>query len=396
MQLLKSQKQAIDKLKQWKVGALFMRPGTGKTKTAYELIKTIDCNLIIWLTPFQTKDNLLFEINLYGGLNNLEIVGIETLSNSDKTYNDLLNKIKKSKVFLIVDESLKIKNWEAIRTKRILELSKYCDYKLILNGTPITRNLLDIWSQVEFLSPKILNMSLAEFKSTFCETVKITKKYNGKHLPAKEVIKNYHNVDYLYSLLNNYVYECDLELDIVQNYKNVDYVLSDDEIELYNDFKAKYLDNEILKMMNNNIFIEMTQKMQHSYCCSENKFTEFDNLLKKLELDQTIVYTKFIKSYEQLKKRYPALNILTYGKHAIGLNLQQFSNTIYFDKTFDYSQMVQSEYRTFRTGQNNDCIYYSLTGNVGLENMINENIYKKQSLLEYFKQVGINQIKNQL
>jgi SNF2 family DNA or RNA helicase len=82
--------------------------------------------------------------------------------------------------------------------------------------------------------------------------------------------------------------------------------------------------------------------------------------------------------------------------HSFGLNLQDYNTTIYFDKTFDYSQMIQSRFRTYRTGQELDCTYYSMTGNVGLEKMINENINKKQSLLDYFKQVGVEQIKKEL
>lgn len=396
MELLSQQQLAIDKLHRFKVGALFMEPGTGKTRTAYELAKSVQLDHIVWLTPFQTKNNLREEINKCGGLANLKIVGIETLSSSDKTYLEVYNMVSSSNTFLIVDESIKIKNWEAIRTKRILELAKFCEYKLVLNGTPITRNLLDVWSQIEFLSPKILNMGLAEFKATFCETVKITKRINGKRPQVREFIAKYHNVDYLYSLINHYVYECDLQLTIDQEFKDIEYELGDEEMEVYNRMKAKYLDNETLKLLNNNIFIEMTQKMQHSYCCTENKFIELEKLLKEIDPSKVVVYTKYIVSREAIQKRFPDLQVLSYGKHSLGLNLQQYSTTIYFDKTFDYSQMTQSEFRTYRTGQTDNCTYYSMTGNVGLESMINKNLNKKQSLLEYFKKVGIEQIKKEL
>jgi SNF2 family DNA or RNA helicase len=396
MELLNQQTQAIEKLHRLKVGALFMEPGTGKTRTAYELVKSVKSDHIIWLTPFQTKQNLQDEINKCGGLDNIQIVGIETLSSSDRTYLQVFNKVKSGHTFLVVDESLKIKNWEAIRTKRILELSKFCQYKLVLNGTPITRNLLDVWAQIEFLSPKILNMSIAEFKSTFCETVKITKRINGKRKETREFIAKYHNVDYLYSLIKHYVYECDLELTIEQEYKDIEYSLGEEEMEVYNELKTKYLDSETLKFMNNNIFIEMTQKMQHGYCCTESKFKELEKLLKTVDASKVIVYTKYIVSKLELQKRYPTLQVLSYGKHSLGLNLQQYNVTVYFDKTFDYSQMTQSKFRTYRTGQKDNCTYYSMTGNVGLEKMINDNIHKKQSLLEYFKKVGIEQIKKEL
>ena len=102
---------AVEKLNKFKVGALFMEPGTGKTRAAYELIKSVyGIENIIWLTPFQTKQNLQDEINKCGGLDNVLIVGIETLSSSDRVYLEIFNIVNSSNTFLIVDESLKIKN----------------------------------------------------------------------------------------------------------------------------------------------------------------------------------------------------------------------------------------------------------------------------------------------
>jgi SNF2 family DNA or RNA helicase len=46
-----------------------------------------------------------------------------------------------------------MKNFEAKRTQRMLTLGAMVEYKLILNGTPITKNVMDIWSQIHFLSP---------------------------------------------------------------------------------------------------------------------------------------------------------------------------------------------------------------------------------------------------
>lgn len=395
MELLEQQKKAIEKLRRLKVGALFMEAGTGKTRTAYELVKPMPCERVLWLTPFQTKQNLLNEINKCGGLANLEIVGIETLSSSDKTYLKLYDKVQTSNTFMVVDESLKIKNFEATRTKRILELGKHCEYKLVLNGTPITRNLLDVWAQIQFLSPNILNMSIAEFKNTFCEWVKITKHHNGR-VHKQEFISKYHNVDYLYSLIQPYVYECDLKLSIEQEHRDISYELGEEEKANYNYLKETYLDNEKLAFLNNNIFLEMTMKMQHEYCCTEDKFEKLSELLKTVDESRVIVYTKYIASRLELVRRFPKLQVLSYGKHSLGLNLQQYNVTVYFDKTFDYAQMAQSEFRTYRTGQTDNCTYYSMTGDVGLEKLINANIQKKQTLLDYFKLVGAKQIKTEL
>lgn len=389
------QLSAIEKLNKFKVGALFMEPGTGKTLATYELIKSVsEIKNVVWLTPCQTKENLKNEIEKCGGLDSLTIIGIETISSSDATYLNLMSIINEF-TFLIVDESLKIKNWSAKRTKRIIELGKRCQYKLILNGTPATKTLLDLWAQLEFLSPKILKMDLAEFENTFCEYVKITKSF-GRIKKETKHIKEYHNIDYLYSLIGHYVYNCDLDLLVQKQFNVINYTVDPEMLSEYNRLKSEYLSYEKLAFLNNNIFLEMSQKMQHSYCVTSDKFLKLDDIFKKHNQESVIVFCKYISSKTALEFRYPNTTILTYGKHSFGLNLQDKNITIYFDKTFDYAQRIQSGYRTYRIGQNKDCVFYDLTGNVGLESVIDKSINKKMSMSEYFKSKSINEIIKEL
>lgn len=394
--LLPNQKNAITKLQQYKVGALFMEPGTGKTRAAYELVKSVpNVDYILWLTPFQTKENLANEIDKCGGLN-VDIEGIESLSNSNRITLDLYSKLEKAKnPFIVCDESLKIKNWSAKRTKRIVELSKLAQYKLILNGTPLSRNLLDLWAQMEFLSPRILNMGIAEYKNTFCEYTRITKRIGHKRY-TREFITKYHNVDYLYNRIKHYVYEAELDLDVKKQYINLDYKIEEPILKEYQFLKEKYLDDENLRFIVQNIFLELCQKMQHLYCCTEEKFDLLNEIVKNNRKEKIIVFTKFIKSREEIEKRFPDIQVLSYGKHAYGLNLQEYNRTIFWDKTWDYAKRIQAEQRTYRTGQDEDCVYYDLTGNVGLENMIDKNIHAKIDLSEYFKKVSVEQLKKEL
>lgn len=389
MQLLVQQSTAIDKLRHYKVGALFMEPGTGKTRAALELVKSVpQCDYYLWLTPFQTKANLKAELDRWGS-SETHIAGIESLSNSDRLYLELMTKLNSARSpFIVVDESLKIKNWDAKRTQRIIELGKLAEYKLVLNGTPLSRNLLDIWAQMEFLSPKILGMCLAEFKDTFCEYIKVTKRLGNREW-TREFIKKYHNVDYLYSLIGHYVYECDLQLEIGKQYHDIDYRIDEETKKEYQFLKENYLDNEKLQMLNNNIFLKLTQKMQHLYCCTYDKFDKVDKIIAGVPKEKVLIYCKYIISRQECEKKYPGLRVMSYSMHSFGLNLQDYNVIIFFDKTFDYAQRLQAERRIFRTGQKDTCYYYDLTGDVGLEKLINDNINKKTDLLDYFKRIGI-------
>lgn len=402
MILLPHQKKAYTKHLSNKVGALFMKMGTGKTRVALELVNAVpDVDLVVWIGPLRSINplddslpSIKDEIAKWGGFNAKEVVyiGVETIGQSDRQYLQLYKKIATTwKTFIVVDESIKIKNHTAKRTRRLLELGKMVEYKLILNGEPITRDLLDIWPQFQFLSPEILRMNLAEFKNTFCKYTTITKRFGTYRQYTKEFITGYENIDYLYSLIGEYVYECDLELNVEQIFETAEYELSKDEMETYQYFKTTYLDNEKLMMMNNNIFLEMTQKMQHGYSCSEEKFEIVEDWIK--DESKTIIFCKYIASAEACKKRFPQATVLNYKTGSMSLNLQDKPYTVYFDQTFDWGDVVQSQHRNFRTGQENDCRYLRLIGNVGLENLIYQNNRKKLGMSEYLKKISREQLK---
>lgn len=425
----RQQTEAKEHLGGWRAGALFMKMGTGKTRVAVEIVngtrlrpldnpstssgrdgtglaqtdndaaRTDKDNrtdmLVVWIGPYRTINppegvaSVQDEIEKWGGFRAKEVVymGIETLQSSDRQYLRLYRRISVAwSCFLIVDESLKIKNETAKRTKRLLELSKMAQYKLILNGTPLSKNLMDLWSQMEFLSPEILRMSSAEFKGTFCRTTTVTKYFGNSYKGySKEFITGYENIDYLYSLIRHYVYEADLELNVSKVFRELNYTIEEELMDEYKRLKEKYLDNEMLLWKNNNIFLEMTQKMQHVYCCAEGKFEAVKEIMKEVPESECLIYCKYVASREECERRFKNAKVLSYQKESLGLNLQAYSVTIFFDKIWDYALREQSLHRTFRIGQETDCRYFDLTGNVGLERLIDENIRKKIDMLEYFK-----------
>lgn len=388
-----NQIKAEEHLSSWKVGALFMEAGSGKTKVAHRLICQTDTDLVVWIGPLRTLDNAKAEIEKWGGLRvPVKYVGVESISQSARIYLNLHDELCLAKrAFIVVDESLKIKNLEAIRTQRVLELGRYAEYKLILNGTPLSRNLMDLYPQMQFLSPAILNMDVQQFKNTFCN---YTQLKNGRGKVVKEFITSYENIDYLYSLIRNYVFECDLRLEIKQNWHEIHYSLGEIEREDYQNIKRFYLNADTMTEWNNNIFMAMTQSLQHCYCTSRAKVEAIREKVRSGEIDEskTIIFTKFIASHDLCSIEFPKAKVLSYQKEAFGLNLQEYTTTVYFDKTFDWALRYQASRRTFRVGQEQSCQYYDLTGNVGLERMIDRNIRNKVSMIDYFKSKTKKQI----
>lgn len=385
---LKNQQLAFDKLSRLKVGALFMEMGTGKTKVALDLInsKSNKIDYILWICPFSIKNEIIKERDKWYPAMKIDVVGCETIGSSDRTYLEILKKVATSKTFIVVDESLKIKNINAKRTRRIIEFGGYAQYKLILNGTPITKNVIDLWAQMEFLSPKILKMSFNQFKNTYCEYY-----IRGK---LKGMVKKQHNIEHLISLIEPYIFDCDLDIEAKKMYYNYFYDVDT--------FQYSRLKNELLEGIANIDFFVLTTKLQQFYTTYKEEMLK--ELLEQMN-DQVIIFVKYLDSIPagankivgdmNTKERKQVIDkfergdfkelYITYGCGSYGLNLQFCRNIIFAEHCFDYSQRIQAEARIYRIGQNYDVNYYNLWCNVGLEKMIQSSLNKKSNLLNEIK-----------
>ena len=374
-----NQRLAIKKLERLRVGALFMEPGTGKTRAAVELINSSKTDYVLFIVPFQTKQNIEKELIKWGLKPKYRIEGVESLSNSDRLYLELLDEIEHHKrVFMIVDESLKIKNIHAKRTERVMKLGKLAYYRLILNGTPISKNVLDLYPQIEFLSPKILNMRYIEFWDKFVESETKIDGYS-----QYTIVKDSVNIPYLYSLIEPYVFEAKLKLGISENENYIDYIV-DDPLAYWN---AKEEMIQKIAFMGDVDFLAMTQKMQHSYSLDAAHIQQCKNLVSDLKR-KTLIFVKYLDTKARLTDIFPNCKVITYGKGSLGLNLQEYKNIIFYEKTWDYAQLEQAKRRIYRLGQSENVNYYFLTGNLGLEKMIDNSINKKTTLLNLFKETS--------
>lgn len=387
---MNNQELAFEKLSRLKVGALFMEMGTGKTKVALDLIasKRHKVDYVLWICPCSLKSEIEAERKKWHADLKLDIVGCESIGSSDRIYLETLRKVACRKAFIVVDESLKIKNREAKRTSRILKLGEAAEYKLMLNGTPLSKNVLDLWSQMQFLSPKILQMSYNQFKDTYCEYY-----IRGR---LKGLVKKQHNVEHLISKIEPYIFDAALELGKRKNY--IDYTYKMDDLAGYDELKMSYLQAPIFD------FMAISQVLQQHYCKSTEKAEIIENLTSEIN-DRVIVFVKFLNSIPNgaaaligdmnEREREAVINdfragkikvlYITYGSGAFGLNLQCCKHMIFADHTFDYAQRIQAEARIFRIGQTDDVHYYSLWCDCGLERLIKGSLDKKTNLLNEVK-----------
>ncbi len=383
------QQEAFDKLSKLKVGALFMEMGTGKTKVALDLInsKLHKISYVLWVCPHSAKNEIERERRRWHPNIEMDIIGIEGISQSDRIYLKTLKKVTENTTFMVVDESLKIKNHHAKRTERVINMGREAEYKLILNGTPLSKNVLDIYTQMDFLSPKILNMPYWQFRDTYCEYY-----LRGK---LKGMVRSQRNIEHLVSIIQPYIFECKLEIDASKRYHNFYYSLVD--VQGYEDIKEEFFDSYYDDLN----FYALSTKLQRHYCRGK---TELLNRVIELIDAPTIVFVKFLEGIPDgaraitgeipLEKRKEIIEdfrqnggvlYLTYGTGSMSLNLQFCKNIIFAEHLFDYAQRVQAEDRIYRIGQEGDVHYYNLWCDCGLEDMISTSQRKKSHLLDEIK-----------
>ena len=77
----------------------------------------------------------------------------------------------------VIDEASKVRNPEAMRTKKVAALRQFASYVRLLNGTPIGNSALDIYSQMKLLDDRFWIRhgigSFVSFKSRFAVVKKI-------------------------------------------------------------------------------------------------------------------------------------------------------------------------------------------------------------------------------
>lgn len=375
-----------------------MQMGTGKTKVAVDLINynNASIDLALFVCPNSVKNNLDIEIKKWGILAEYIIICYENISMSDKGYLQLLKKLEDKKIFIVADESIFIKNEKTKRYKRLLELRHKSNYALILNGTPIVKNEWDLYNQMHFLSPKILNMGREEFLNTFFKHV-IYKKEGQKERDFYVFSKV--NADYLNKLIQPYVFESKLDIDIKEKTYFKKILCSDETNATYVDKKEELL--KALANFNKDAFIKKLIKLCYISATDKNKNMEIQNFIKNRKV---ICFCNYIKEINQIAKDLDCYIIsgkvkteqrnsiiesfrnnnkpllITLGTGSYGLNLQFCNEIIFSSLSFDFGKIEQAKYRIKRIGQQEDIKYTYFFNELKINELMYDNLNKKSNL----------------
>ncbi|XP_050371450.1 protein PHOTOPERIOD-INDEPENDENT EARLY FLOWERING 1 isoform X2 [Argentina anserina] len=133
--------------------------------------------------------------------------------------------------YLILDEAHLIKNWKSQRWQTLLNFNS--KRRILLTGTPLQNDLMELWSLMHFLMPHIFQ-SHQEFKDWFSNP--ISGMVEGQEKVNKEVLDRLHNVLRPFILRR---LKRDVEKQLPMKHEHVVYCrLSRRQRNLYEDFIA--------------------------------------------------------------------------------------------------------------------------------------------------------------
>ncbi|MCX2780434.1 helicase-related protein [Microbulbifer thermotolerans] len=452
--LLPHQKAAVAKLLPTRVGALFMDMGTGKSRTLLELayLRREKWDRLFWFTPCALRDNVREQILLHTTLTAedvavweqraltrgidercwVHVVGIETMSSSDRAvlaYNRLVTENS----FVAVDESSYIKSPRAKRSQRITHMSARARYRTVLTGTPFTQGAVDLFSQMQFLSPKILGYrSFYSFARNHLEFEERRDAYGNSRRTGR--IVRTHNEEYLAARIAPYVYQVrkDECLDLPGKlYEERVTSMTHSQGELYEQAKEEVLQLDYDDWSSIAIFHLFTS-LQTIVCGfwrrPDGRVIEVDHNRIELLLatlaeipdnERVIIWAKYQYALNQiceaLKQEYGADQVCPYhgrqsdternaqlrrwrsgarflvatqGVGGHGLTLTESSYVIFYADSFKYAERIQAEDRCHRIGQTRRPVYISLRCSPSIDDRISSALYRKgDALQEFQKQV---------
>lgn len=422
------QAAAVDKLIGIRVGALYMEMGTGKTRTALEMIK---CRLdagkmdhVLWLCPCSVRENLKADIRKHsdGALARIAVYGIESLSGSLRLFDLLLKYASAGTTMLIVDESNLTKNPKAIRTQRITRIAEKCKYRLILNGTPISRNEADLFAQWYILDWRILGYR--SFWSFAANHLEYDPEIRGR-------VRRTLNTGYLIEKISPYSYQVSLEECRKlpgKRYYSRTYSMDDEQSMHYSeivDRMIEQLDEQqpetVYRMFSaaQDIISGLWVNIDGKHIKTEPMFRDpNDNPRIRALMDvveriegQAIVFCKYTHEIMSIlrvlpgsaafygglsaSKREAALQSFRDGKARFlvankacagyGLNLQFCHNVIYYSNDWDWATRIQSEDRVYRIGQDHTVNIWDITASGTLDQKIMRCLTKKERLEDAIK-----------
>jgi SNF2 family DNA or RNA helicase len=326
---------------------------------------------------------------------------------------------------IIADESQRIKTHDASQSKAMHQLGDKARYKLILSGTPVQNEAIDIFSQYRFLDPTIFGSNFYAFRSRYAVMGGFNRKQIVQYRDLDQLIRKEHSIAYRVTK--------EEALDLPeQTFENRYITLSTKERNLYDrlrrDSYAELSDGGTitattvltkllrLQQLTGGFLVEDdTAKPQ---LVSTGKLDALADILQDYVLEgkkKLVIFARFLPEIHEIEKLCEKV-LSKNGLHAVsiyggvpkesrGAIVQEFQGTpermvfigqidtagtgitltaadtcVYYSVNFNYATYSQSLARIHRIGQHHPCTYIHLVVENTVDSTILDALGKKEDL----------------
>lgn len=318
--------------------------------------------------------------------------------------------------FIVADESTRIKNPNAKTSKAVHRISKGCRYRMILTGSPITQNPLDLYSQYKMLDEGIFGKSFYAFKNYYAVLGSYNQPIGYKNMP--ELISKAHSIAYRVTKAD----ALDLP-DTIDEIRPV--VLEEKAQKLYRQFvKDSYMELFKGEVIATNVLTRILrlQQLTGGFIRPDEEADRYDQVSKaKIEAledilgeameagQKVVVMARFIPEIMEIQKLLEKKGIghaLIHGgvkdraeeikrfqedtgcmvfvgqiqTTSMGITLTASSTMVFYSLSYNYADYIQAKARIHRIGQKNNCVYIHLIAQNTIDSEVMKALEQKQDI----------------
>lgn len=325
---------------------------------------------------------------------------------------------------IICDESQRIKTHDAEQSKALHKLGDQARYKLILSGTPVQNNAIDIFSQYRFLDPTIFGQNFYQFRNRYAVMGGFNRRQIIGYKDLDRLIKKEHSI--AFRITKNEAIDLP-----EQTFETRKIHFSKKEQDLYNRIKrdsyaeldsggqitATTVLTKLLRLQQLTGGFLVKDDAAKPEQVSKAKLDALSDIIEDYVIGagkKLVIFARFIAEVkaiiDMVDKQLPKgmKQVAIYGDikkedrgdivkqfqedpnttvfigqidtAGTGITLTAADTCVYYSKNFNYATYSQSLSRIHRIGQRNVCTYIDLEVEKTIDELISKSLAKKEDM----------------